>query len=441
MEHLNNLKSEAKVIKSKLDALLNLPANELTKAQTADAAQYMQQLKDIKQKVELYSDHEEVKSWLSEPANPFSHTISKESTTIEEYEDKVYKANPRQMKAVTSTAYKQAFQKYLRGGQYASDMTTDEFKTLQEGTDHSGGFLVPWDMHNELVTKKPAPTSILDYCRTLDCSRDAISVPRVDYTTNDIYTTPMRLQHTGEIPASEATVTSANFGATKIDIYTNMAVENVTRDMLEDSAFDIMGFVSARLYETARIQQENAIINGTGVEEPVGLLVSPGGYVGNQAQPASASLGTIITGDKLIDMAYAVPSQYDNNCRWLFNKSNTARGIAQLKDSNNRYLFGYGLGDSGLAGGRPSELLGYPFTYSANMPNAFTSNGASGNTAGTCPVAFGDFSGYYLARRGALSIQVLYEPKATLNQVQIVARHRYGGAVIEPWKMIIGKLV
>lgn len=441
MDNLTNLKSEAKSIKGKLDTLLSIPAGELSKAETQSAAEYMQQLKDIKQKIELYNDQEDIKSWLSEPSNPFSHTISKESTTIGEFEDGIFRANPRQMKAVTSTAYKQAFFKYVRGGQYASDMTQEEFKTLQEGTDHSGGFLVPWETHSELVSKRPAPTSIIDYVRTIDCSRDAISVPRVDYTTDNIYTNPMRLQFTGEIPASEATVTSTNFGATKIDVFTNMAVENVTRDMLEDSAFDIMGFVTARLYESARLQQENAIINGTGVEEPVGLLANPGGLVGNQAQPASASLGSMITGDKLIDMAYSIPAQYDNNSRWLFNKSNTGRGIAQLKDQNDRYLFGYGLGDSGLAGGRPSELLGYGFTYSSNIANAFSTNGASGNTAGTYPIVFGDFSGYYLARRGALSIQVLYEPKATLNQIQIVGRHRYGGACIEGWKLSVGKIV
>jgi len=431
---INTIKAEASRLRDKLEKLLNNP-DGLTKQEYQEATETQHRLEELKHQASLHKNLAEVDSWLKEPTNPFNPAPTKEVKTGYQ----VGGLTERQLNAITSNEYTEAFVKMLRGGVHSPTMTHSESKTLQEGYDQYGGFLVPDQLHNELTSKKPAPTSVVDLVRWVDAGRDAISFPRVDYTTNDTYTNPMRWSHTGELPSSAADVTSTTYGMTKIDVHTFMARETVSKDMIEDSAFDIMSFVTSRLYEAARLQTEDMILNGTGIEQPVGILPNAGGSVGNQTMPTTGSLGTIITGDKLIDLAYAIPAQYDNNCRWVFNKGNTARGIASLKDQNDRYLFGYGMGDSGLAGGRPTELLGYNFAYSPFMPDAFSSNGASGVSAAKA-IIFGDFSGYVAVRRGPMSIVPLNEVGAHLNVTYLQGRWRFGGCPLESWKMIVGKL-
>jgi HK97 family phage major capsid protein len=60
------------------------------------------------------------------------------------------------------------------------------------------------------------------------------------------------------------------------------------------------------------------------------------------------------------------------------------------------------------------------------MPNVAANN---------YPVIFGDLSGYTMVNRVGFSIQVLRELYAELGQVAVVGRIRFGGQVLEPWRL------
>jgi len=132
----------------------------------------------------------------------------------------------------------------------------------------------------------------------------------------------------------------------------------------------------------------------------------------------------------LLDLNLSLPEQYDSNARYLMNKTGSYKTVRKLKDSNNRYLLGNGLGDSGMVTGNLRELDGYPIVWSGLMPDP---------AANATPIIFGDFQGYQLVNRVGFSIQVLRELYAELNQVAIVGRIRFGGQVIEPWRLKIQK--
>jgi HK97 family phage major capsid protein len=332
----------------------------------------------------------------------------------------------KEMRAIRQPEYKSAFLRYLKCGGFAG-LTHVEQKTLQEGADVQGGFLVPEDLINAVIMKKPTPTRVMNYVSQFNTTRDALSIPKINYTTDDLYSTGIRVSWTGEVPASSTAhrVTEPIFGQVRIPIYTAMLSMPVTNDLIEDSAVALLPWIESRFAETYELLQDNMILNGTGISQPTGILVNPNGT----DQPATVGTGSsgAMTADGILSIAYSLPEQYDEEGRFVFNKTNCGQAIAKLKDSQNRYMWGMGYQDSGIAPPiRGKELLGYPVNFSGFMPNV---------GAGTFPLIFGDFRGYYLVRRVGFSVQILRELYAETNQILLLGRVRFGGMTAEPWRL------
>lgn len=346
------------------------------------------------------------------------------------YEEGALGLDEKTMKHISTKDYKMAFRKYLRSKR-DSDLSLAEMKLLQEGTDTAGGFLVPDDIQSRVIQKAPTPTRVAGYVSRLQTSRDRIVFPKVNYAADDIYTSGIRVKWTGEVPSSATThrVTDPLFAQVGIPIHTAMLSMPLTNDMIEDSAFPIVQWSADKFRETIDLLYDNMILNGSGQGQPAGILLNPGGA----DQPAVVNSGdaNLLKADGLINLTYALPEQYDENARLVFNKTSTGAAIALLKDSNNRYLFARGITDDGLAVGRPTSLLGYPFNYSGFMPNV---------AANAYPIVFGDFRGYFLVERVGFSIQVLREIYAETNQQLLLGRVRIGGQVAEDWRLKIQKV-
>lgn len=334
-----------------------------------------------------------------------------------------------QFRATRSKEYKASFRNYLRRG--FAGISDAERKTLSEGTDQAGGFLVPEEMINRIIQKAPTPTRVAGLVSSINISRDSVVMPKVSYATDDIYTTGVRATWTGEIPTSSTAhrVTDPVFGQTRIPVYTAMLSMPLTNDLVEDSIFPLVTWASGKFSETNDLLRDNMIINGTGIGQPAGILMNPNAT--DQPATVVSSSAAAIAAAGLIDIAYSVPEQYEDNLRWVFNKTNTAKTLAGLKDGNNRYLWGMGVDDSGLmVPAIRRSLLGYPVVFSGFMPN---------QAANAYPIIFGDLGGYMLVNRVGFSIQVLRELYAETNQIVLLGRVRFGGATIEPWRLKIQK--
>jgi HK97 family phage major capsid protein len=339
----------------------------------------------------------------------------------------VFSAKMRE--TLASTAYKEAYRLYLRKG--VNGLGQTHVKTLQEGIDEQGGFLVPDDLLNRIIGRKPTPTRVAARTTRIPTGRDRVVMPKVNYSTDDVYTTGIRVNWTGEVPSSSTVhrVTDPKFGQIGISVYTAMLSMPLTLDMVEDSAFPIVSWASEKFRETVDIARDDIVLNGSGIGQGAGILLNPGGT----DQPAVVNSGgaSTITADGLLDLTWAVPEQYDENSAFVFNKTSTGKAIAKLKDAENRYLWAQ-FEQSGLmlpAGQRP--LLGYPVLFSALMPNV---------AANAFAAIFGDLSGYFLVDRVGFSIQVLREVYAENNQIVLLGRVRFGGQVAEPWKMKVHKI-
>ena len=108
-------------------------------------------------------------------------------------------------------------------------------------------------------------------------------------------------------------------------------------------------------------------------------------------------------------------------------RTEAGKVLAKLRTTNGDRIFGNPGSPNGasLVGPSGQELEGYPIIWSSKMP-AVAQN--------KFPILFGDLSGYVSLTRSNISIKILDQTRATQNMTEVVAKIRYGGDLVEPYK-------
>lgn len=330
--------------------------------------------------------------------------------------------------AVQQPGYKSAFESYLRHGK---DMLgPNDRKALTAGTDTQGGYLVPEEMVMQVLKKIATTVVFRQYGRVYNTSTNLVKFPKVNYTTDDKYTSGVRSYWLGEVPSSSTAhqVTDPVFGELNIPIHNHFASTKVTNDLLEDSAFDVEGMLAMLFGEAFALGENDVFWNGTGAGQPLGLLANVDGTDG-VASIVSGS-GTTLTNDGLLDLVYGLPAQYENGAR-LFMRKATELVIRKLLNAGStEYAWVVG-NQVGQFGPVDPMLLGYPLSRDEFVP------AIAGNAY---PIVFGQLSGYIIVDRVGLSIQRLDEVDAATNQRKYIARKRVGGSIAEPWRLRVQKI-
>jgi len=440
MLSIEELKKKMTAELEAIKALKEKAGAEMTK-EVADAiAGHLGKFDEYKALMELAKRSEEANGYMEEPAGTkAAHLGWREAAPGEgevEFDPQAWREEKVGMvrvryyvpEAVQKKGYASAFEGYLRKG--IDKLGPNDKKTLSDGVDTAGGFLVPEDYHVELIKKIATNAAIRPNARVVTTSRDMAQWPRVNYTSDDKYTSGVRLTWTGEIPASSTAhrVTDPVFGLHSIPVHTAMASLPLSNNLIEDSAFDVMGISSDLLAEAFALGEDDVFVNGTGSSRPKGILQD----IDETDGPAKVVSGSAsaLTADGLIDLAYALPAQYERNAKWYMAKS-TAKAIRQLKEATtNAYLWPISaqVGGFGAAG---EELLGYPVVKDEFVPAI---------AANAYPIIFGDLMGYMIVDRVGFSLQRLSELYAETNITLLLAKKRVGGQVVEPWRIKVQKV-
>jgi HK97 family phage major capsid protein len=380
----------------------------------------------------------ELEGLKSTPTNPLQHgdgnsglagfgakagdvTVDVKSQKI--IEESGFALSEKQMGAIATKTYRDAFTNYLRKNGL-DNLGAGDIKALAEGTDSAGGFLVPAQFLARMIERESAVPVLSNLVTQLQTSSDKLIMPKNTYSASDKYTTGVRVEWVDEETGTETEQNARNFGNVTIPIHTAMLYHDVTNNMLEDSAFDILGWLASKFRETSEVVQEDLTINGDGIGKPAGILLNAGGV--NAPAVLNSGNANNYTADGLIDIAYSILARYKRNARFFFNSTSSGRAIAKLKDDNNRYLFSTGSQDDALATARPDKLLGYPIAENDFMADV---------AANALPLIFGDPKGYYKVQRVGFSIQILREIVATANRVRLLGRLRIGGQTVEDWRI------
>ena len=303
--------------------------------------------------------------------------------------------------------------------------TVAEIKaTLEEGSNDLGGFLVPEDYRAEIIKRLMGNTVVRGRARVVTTTRDAIEWPRLE-GGNTLYTSAVRVTWVDETPASAtASETNPTWGLVRIPVHTVMARTNLSRNLLEDSAFNLLDVMAGMFADAMGIDEDAQFLLSEGDGTPQGVLGTRGN--GAQAAPitgvATTNSGnaTAITADALVQLVYSVASQYRNNAVLVMSRT-TQRDIRLLKDGESRYMW-----QPSLTAGQPATLLGFPVLESESM-DAIAAN--------AYPIIFGDWgSGYIIADRVGMSVERVTDATTTgQNQIALFARRRLGGQCVSPW--------
>jgi HK97 family phage major capsid protein len=306
--------------------------------------------------------------------------------------------------------HQKAFNAYLRSGDDDGLRGLElEGKAMSSAVAADGGYLVDPETSESIRSVLESTSSI----------RAIANVVRVEATSFDV------LVDHSDVGAGWATETdpSSETGTPQIDritipLHELSALPKASQRLLDDSAFDIEGWLAARIANKFARSEAAAFINGNGVDKPTGMLTHPTvdndtWTWGNLGYVATGVAGDFDGGEAVIDLVYALGAQYRANASFVMN-SKTAGALRKLKDADGRFLW-----SDGLAAGEPARLLGYPVLIAEDMPDV---------AVDAMAVAFGDFNaGYTVAERPDL--RVLRDPFSAKPHVLFYATKRVGGDV------------
>ena len=314
------------------------------------------------------------------------------------------------MAADETPPHQKAFDMYLRSGDDdALRGLVLEGKALNTAVAGDGGYLVDPVTSDRIQSVLASTASI----------RAIANVVNVEASSYDVLIDHGDVGH-GWATESGSTTETGTPSIDRITIPLNElnALPKASQRLLDDSAFDIEGWLASRIADKFSRAEAAAFVNGDGIDKPTGFLshatatndLWTWGKIGYVKTGAAGAIGGA---EKVVDLVYSLGAQYRANGTFVMN-SRTAGEIRKLKDADGRFLW-----SDGLSAGEPARLLGYPVLIAEDMPDI--SDGADS-------IAFGDFSaGYTIAERPDL--RVLRDPFSAKPHVLFYATKRVGGDV------------
>ncbi len=325
-----------------------------------------------------------------------------------------YLGRPALSAAATEEApHLKAFGAYLRSGDDdALRGLVMEGKALNTQVSAEGGYLVD-PMTSETIRGVLKATASI---------RQIANVVNVEASSFDV------LVDHSEMGSGWATETASltETGTPQIDrisipLHELSAMPKASQRLLDDSAFDIEGWLANRIADKFARAEAAAFVAGDGVDKPTGFLTHAKiaedlwswGNLGYVATGNDGDFATTNASDAIVDLVYALDAEYRANASFVMN-SKTAGAVRKMKDADGRFLW-----TDGLQAGEPARLMGYPVLIAEDMPDI---------TSGSFALAFGDFkNGYTIAERPDL--RVLRDPFSAKPHVLFYASKRVGGDV------------
>lgn len=205
-----------------------------------------------------------------------------------------------------------------------------------------------------------------------------------------------------EIPLYDG---SEDFTQIAVDSHKLAVFIKTDEDFIRDASFDFEGYLIQRLAKNFSRAEDNAFINGSGNDMPTGILAETGGA--DIGLSASA-----LTYDDVVRLYFAVKPEYRSKGIWLMNDE-TALTLRTLKDANGNYIWNHS----------NDTILGKKVCVSEFMPNAET---------GSKPIAFGDFSYYWIIGRRPVSVRAITEKFVVFDQIGHLAVEYLDGKLVRP---------
>ena len=265
-------------------------------------------------------------------------------------------------------------------------------------------------------TGSPVPTSF--YNQVIDLAR--LVGPMLETSTILNTASGENLQIPSLSAYSTGTVTSEGAAIGESDPVFNSFVTlsaykysfltQVSRELIEDSGVDILGFLAQQTGNAMGYAINNALTVGTGTVEPNGIVPRAG----------SATTGTSLnpTADNIIDLVYSLDGAARRlpGVGFMMNGTSIAN-VRKLKDNAGQYLF-----TPSLSSEARDLLLGHPIYENPAMASA---------ASAVKPVIFGHLPSYYVRQVGGLRLDRSDDFAFSSDLVTFRATFRVDGNLIQ----------
>jgi HK97 family phage major capsid protein len=218
------------------------------------------------------------------------------------------------------------------------------------------------------------------------------------------------------------TIGSIEFNAWK---YSTKMVK-VSIELLQDSAFDLEGYVRGLFAERLGRILNTHFTTGTGTSQPNGIITAStqaqlngSGYLalGSSTNDGSASTGgTTIGTDDLVNLEHSVDKAYRRGAAYMANDT-TIRLLKTLKDKYGRPIW-----LPGIAVNAPDTINSYEY---------FTNNDMATVAVNAKSMLFGQLKKYMIRAVKELAIVRLNERFADYGQVAFIGFARYDGDLLD----------
>lgn len=283
-----------------------------------------------------------------------------------------------------------------------------ECKSLSIQNDTTGGYLAPPEYVKEIIKGITEMSPVRSLVRVRSTGAKSIMLPK--------RTGQFAARRVGEQETRTET-TGLTWGMIEIVAPEMCALIDISRQNLEDSAFDLEAELRLEADEQFAVKEGAEVVSGTGVNQCEGFLTNTdvGSTVSGSAATVADANGQA---DGILTLKHAIKTAYTRNATWALNRT-TLGSVRKLKDGNKQYIW-----MPGIALGKPNTIDGDPYVEVPDMP----SEGAN-----TYPIAYGDFArAYTLVDRLAMSLQRDNLTQATSGNVRFLFWKRVGGAVTLP---------
>lgn len=382
-EQKNDLITRAEGIVSKAE----VETRELTEDEAAELAEIRDDVRKIKEQLGLVK---EVKEMDKEAPAP--------KVEVEEDGDKEIEVKETR-----------AFESYLR-----SEMLNErnDNTPLTKG---NNGAVIPTTIAKRIIRKLYDISPILEKSTKYNI-KGTLQIPYYSEDETDYINVAFQ--------GAEFTALSANSGKfTSISLtgYVAGALALISRSLINNAEFDIVGYVVDQMAYSIKRFIENVLLNGSGAIS--GQSGTVAGLTG-VTLTTTAAAANAVTSNELIELQDSVKDMFQDGAIWIMSPA-TRTAIRELKDNMNRYLL---QDDISLPFGK--SLLGKPIYVSDNMDDM-----GAGKTA----IYYGNMAGLATKFSENMEIQVLREKYADQHADGVIGWFEFDAKVQDAQQ--IAKLV
>lgn len=302
---------------------------------------------------------------------------------------------------IADEAKKERYAKFLIDFVKASYFGDAEAKAaMAEGTGSTGGYLVPDEFFNEIMAFARLQSFALQDCRVINMSSDTIKIPAENTHVSVSWKGEAATLGESEPTFAEVQLTPKKLGAYSI----------ASQELLEDSAFDIISYLTADFAEAIGQEIDNRVLNAGADSTFTGALSGAGVTVTQTATGGWAGFSV----DELSNAIASLAPNKIVGAKFYFHRTGF-HYVRVLKDTNGQPIF------ARPGNGVPGTIYEYPYSLVETMPYT--------NTTGNPIGLFANMKYYGLGvRRAAMNLAMDPYGLFTKDQVRFKMTVRVQGA-------------